>query len=125
MKKPLPDDAAVQAAMDGVLTECETLGRRATVTLVKDRLGITHATFYRNYPALITWFQQQNKGRAATQVSRKNSAADDLARLRRDNSDLKKLVAIYANAIRQRTLDNAAMKAELDKTSGVTTLRPQ
>jgi hypothetical protein len=125
VKKPLPDDAAVQAAMDGVLTECETLGRRATVTSVEDRLGIAHATFYRNYPALIAWFQQQNRGRAATQVSRSDSAADDLARLRRDNSDLRKLVAIYANAIRQLTLDNAAMTAELDKTSGVTTLRPR
>ncbi|MDJ0363415.1 hypothetical protein [Rhodococcus sp. H29-C3] len=125
-KKPLPDDSAVQAAMASVLSESAASGRRATITSVEARLGITHATFYRNYPALIDWFQTQQRNRgSATPRAGTESATETLVRIRRENSDLKSLAAVYAEAIRQLTLDNAELRTQLEGISGVTTLRPR
>ncbi|MFE5587209.1 hypothetical protein [Kitasatospora sp. NPDC056531] len=44
------------------------------------------------------------------------------ARVRRENSDLRKLVRIYAEAIRQLTIDKAALEDELQALNGVTVL---
>lgn len=112
--------------MASVLAESAASGRRATITSVEARLGITHATFYRHYPALIDWFHtQQANRRSAILRDEIDSTTILLIRLRHDNADLKKLVAVYAEAIRQLTIDNADLRTQLEEISGVTTLRPR
>ena len=49
-------------------------------------------------------------------------ALDDLARLRRENTDLRKQVRIYAEAIRQLTLDKEALEERLQSFERVTSL---
>lgn len=45
--------------MAELLSAAQRGSRRPTATAVEKRLGITHATFYRNYPEPIAWFRQQ------------------------------------------------------------------
>ncbi|MFI2208172.1 hypothetical protein [Streptomyces sp. NPDC020141] len=124
MNRPLPADEQVRTAMETELNESQALGRRATVSSVEKQLGITHATFYRNYPDQIQWFKSQLDARrqAGTTAKDTTKREDDLARLRRENTDLRKQLRIYAEAIRQLTLDKAALEDELHGLGGVTSL---
>lgn len=126
MIRNAPDDEQVRAAMDQVLAEADSSGRRPTVTAVEERLGITHATFYRNYPDLIDWFKQQVAVlRDAAKPSRTTSGSDPaeiMARLRRENEDLRRLVKIYAESIRQLTVDNTALRTAVNDQAGITDL---
>src|SRR4029453_6166975 len=107
--RPLPTNDEVRLAMDLVLRESAETGRRPTITAVEHRLGVAHPTFYRNYPELIDWFKQQAQGRTATPQGETGAAQGDpargVARLRRENEDLRRLTKLYAEAIRQLTLD--------------------
>jgi hypothetical protein len=87
-------------------------------------LGVTHTTFYRNYPEPIAWFKSQLADRHRSVAAPTDSARADgeTARLRRENSDLRKLVRIYAEAIRRLTVDKAALEDDLQALSGVTSL---
>jgi hypothetical protein len=53
VKRALPDADTVKAAIDMVLEEAVTRGRRPTVTAIERRLAIPHATFHRHYADLI------------------------------------------------------------------------
>ncbi|MFE0778853.1 hypothetical protein [Streptomyces sp. NPDC058861] len=124
MNRPLPTDEQVRTAMEAELDESHDLGRRATVSKVEKRLGVTHATFYRNYPDQIDWFKSQLDARRQATVTVKDTAKreDDLARLRRENTDLRKQVRIYAEAIRQLTLDKATLEDKMQALEGIASL---
>ncbi|MFC6061461.1 hypothetical protein [Streptomyces ochraceiscleroticus] len=124
MNRPLPTEEQVRSAMTAELAESEASDRRATVTNVEKQLGVTHATFYRNYSDLIEWFKAQLVARRQEAVTEKAASKreDDLARLRRENTDLRKQVRIYAEAIRQLTLDKSALEDELQGVTGITRL---
>ena len=124
MNRPLPTEEQVRSAMTAELAESEANGRRTTVTNVEKQLGVTHATFYRNYPDLIEWFKAQLAARRQERVTEKDTTKreDDLARLRRENTDLRKQVRIYAEAIRQLTLDKAVLEDKLQSLEGVSSL---
>lgn len=120
------DDDEVRLAMRLVLRESAETGRRPTITAVERRLGITHATFYRNYADLIGWFKQQLQDQQAagprdTGAERRDPATE-IVRLRRENEDLRALTKLYAEAIRQLTLDYAELEARVTAQAGVTTL---
>lgn len=121
MNRPLPTDEQVRTAMEAELDESQVHGRRATVSNVEKQLGITHATFYRNYPDHIQWFKSRLDARRQATTTTKHTAKreDDLARLRRENTDLRKQVRIYAEAIRQLSLDKAALEDRLQAFEGV------
>jgi AcrR family transcriptional regulator len=120
----LPTDEQVRTVMEAELGESRSLGRRATVSNIEKQLGVTHATFYRNYPDQIEWFKSQLDAMHKTTTTAKDSSKreDDLARLRRENTDLRKQLRIYAEAIRQLTLDKAALEDEHQALTGVTRL---
>lgn len=124
MNRPPPTDEQVRTAMEAELDERQALGRRATVSRVERQPGITHATFYRNSPDQIAWFKSQLDARRQATTTAKDTTKreDDLARLRRENTDLRKQLRIYAKAIRQLTLDKAALEDELQSWEGVTSL---
>jgi hypothetical protein len=111
MRRQLPADDQVITVMERVLAQAAENGRRATVTAVEKALGIPHATFDRNYRHLIEDFrqraqQQATAARTAEPVSTCNDPGQVVQRLRRENEDLRRLVKIYAESIRQLTLDH-------------------
>ncbi|MEU3466064.1 hypothetical protein ABZ721_39780 [Streptomyces sp. NPDC006733] len=116
MKPPIPDADTVRTAMDVVLAEAAAAGRRATVTAVERRLGITHATFYRHHQDLITSYfqplatparQPEEPPPAAGQRAQGN-----LRRLRQENADLRQTLHLYEEAIRSLTLENNALRTQ-------------
>jgi hypothetical protein len=121
----LPTDDQVRQAMTRVLAQARQTGRRPTVTAVEHELGITHPTFYRNYPDLITWFRQQAATPDHAPAPATSKADPEPGNLRRENRELRTRVALYAEAIRQLTLDNTALRAELDAHAKVIDLSAQ
>ena len=127
MRRQLPADDQVTVVMERVLAEAAENGRRATVTAVERVLGIPHATFDRNYRHLAEDFRQRAQRQAAAArpagpVSAGNDPAQVMQRLRRENEDLRRLVKIYAESIRQLTLDHLELEAKLNTAVGVTAL---
>jgi len=128
-RRQLPSNDEVRLAMKLVLGESAETGRRPTITAVERRLDITHPTFYRNYPELIGWFKQQLQDQRAARQGEAGTArmdpAAETARLRRENEDLRTLAKLYAEAIRQLTLDHAELQAKVNAQAGVTSLTPR
>lgn len=125
MSRQLPDEDQVRQIMAELLSAAQHGGRRPTVTAVEKCLGVTHATFYRNYPELILWFRQQAATLAPNpDAPRRNGSDTDqtLARLRRENGDLRRTVKIYAEAIRQLTLDNEQLYTQVKANAKVVDL---
>jgi hypothetical protein len=124
--RQLPSNDEVRLAMDLVLQESAKTGRRPTITAVEDLLDIAHPTFYRNYPELIDWFKQQRHEQTAPRQAERTMAgrdpAGEMARLRRENQELRTITKLYAEAIRQLTLDHAELEAKVNAHAGVTTL---
>lgn len=123
----MPTDDAVKLAMDVVLREAQTAGRRPTIAAVERRLDVTHATFYRNHTDLITWFKQQaNEGRGipagSVVTAAEQSTEQALASLRQENTQLRRTVTIYAEAIRQLTLDYEELRGTAQAQTGVANL---
>ncbi|WP_370666360.1 hypothetical protein [Streptomyces sp. IBSBF 2507] len=115
MKRTLPDADTVKAAIDAVLEEAANSRRRPTVAAIERRLGIPHATFHRNYVDLIdTHFRPRiSAPRAAMPTDRPQAAEakeDNLRRLRQENTDLRRTLALYEEAIRQLSLENHALR---------------
>lgn len=127
MRQPLPADDQVNAVMARVLSQATETGRKATVTAVERNLGIPHATFDRNYRHLIDDFRQRAHDQAATaKRTRATSSGQDpdqaIQRLRRENEDLRRLVKIYAESIRQLTLDHLELETKLHAAADIAVL---
>ena len=122
----LPTDDDVRTAMNLVIQEASDARRRPTITAVERQLGITHPTFYRNFPDLISWFKEQIEVKQATTtpdpVNAPIDPAAQMANLRRENEDLRRRARIYAEAVRQLTLDNATLQSALNAQAQVTDL---
>ncbi|MEU3787380.1 hypothetical protein [Streptomyces sp900129855] len=116
MKRALPDADTVKAAIDTVLEEAATRGHRPTVTAVERHLGIPHATFHRHYADLIdTRFRPHIPATAPPVVQAESSGADErreanLARLRKENTELRRTLTLYEEAIRKLALENEALR---------------
>ncbi|WP_405906469.1 hypothetical protein OG742_12370 [Streptomyces sp. NBC_00828] len=120
-------DDEVQLAMNLVLREAQETGRRATITAVERRLDVKHATFYRNFPHLIAWFQEQADAQRNTtkpeQDPKRNKTPEDvIADLRRENTQLRRTLSIYAEALRQLTLDYEEVRSQVQQSTRVTDL---
>lgn len=127
MTRPILTDDEVQLAMNLVLREAQETGRRATITAVERRLDVKHATFYRNFPHLITWYQEQvdaqrNAAKPEHDVERPKLQEDVIADLRRENTKLRRTVTIYAEALRQLTLDYQEVRSQVQDSAHVTDL---
>lgn len=111
-----PSAQQVRTAMEQVLAEAATEGRQPSVSALARRLGIKHATFYRNYRDQVEEFKALTQAsRPAPDTPRARAATDpgEIARLRRDNEELRRTVRIYAEAIRQLTCDNEDLYAQV------------
>ncbi|MFC8201663.1 hypothetical protein ACFUTV_40735 [Streptomyces sp. NPDC057298] len=113
MKRALPGADTVKAAIDTVLDQAAATGRRPTVTAIERHLGIPHATFYRDYSDLIdTHFRPRipEAGPPAPGEATSERTETNLHRLRQENTDLRRTLALCEEAIRQLTLENAALR---------------
>ncbi|MEU7306078.1 hypothetical protein [Streptomyces sp. NPDC007206] len=113
MKRALPTADTVKTAIDTVLAEAAARGRRPTVTAIERLLGIPHATFHRHYADLIdTHFRPRIPKLATTRAAPAVDARAEtnLSRLRRENTDLRRTLALYEEAIRQLAVENAALR---------------
>jgi len=123
--RPLPNDDEVRTVMDTVLKESEEAGRHPRISAVEKRLGIPHATFYRNYPHLIEEFKlgtaERRKDRTVT-VDLPPTPTEVIARLRREKEDARRTIAVYAEKIRQLSLENNELQAKAHRMEGVTVL---
>lgn len=127
MTRPTLTDDEVQLAMNLVLREAQETGRRATITAVERRLDVKHATFYRNFPHLITWFQEQvdaqrNVAKPEHDAERPKPQEDVITDLRRENTRLRRTLTIYAEALRQLTLDYQEVRSQVQDSAHVTDL---
>lgn len=127
MRRQLPSDEHVKDTMVMVLKDSEENGHRATVTAVERTLEIPHATFARNYPHLIEWFKAAvAESRAAVQSRPSKPRAKDpdevLQRLRTENTELRKIVNIYAAEIQRLTLENDRLTTSLNEASKIRSL---
>lgn len=116
MKRVLPDNDTVKVAIDTVLEEAFANGRRPTVTAIERLLGIPHATFHRHYAGLLdTHFRPRiPAAQAETRTDRPQTderREANLRRLRWENSDLRRILALYEEAIRQLSLENDALRS--------------
>ncbi|GAA4555975.1 hypothetical protein ACFYN9_38610 [Streptomyces collinus] len=116
MKRALPDADTVKAAIDTVLEEAATRGHRPTVTAIERRLGIPHATFHRHYADLIdTYFRPHVPATTPTTAQAQSSEPDErreanLARLRKEKTELRRTLTLYEEAIRQLAIENEALR---------------
>jgi AcrR family transcriptional regulator len=118
-------EQAVSAAADDVLAEARRAGRRATVTALAEKVGMTRPTLYRNHPGLVADFLERatDLHRAAPPRRTANQQLQNkLSRLRQENKDLRRHVAIYEDHIRRLATDNARLREELGQRSGVSDL---
>ena len=125
MTSQLPNDDEVRAAMATVLKESEEAGRHPRISAVEKRLGIPHATFYRNYPHLIEEFKLHTAERRKSTVVAVDlppTPAETIARLRREKEDGLRTIALYAERIRQLTVENDELQARVQRLEGVTVL---
>ncbi|MFD5506806.1 hypothetical protein ACFWIB_03400 [Streptomyces sp. NPDC127051] len=128
MTRPTLTDDEVELAMNLVLREAQDNGRRPTITAVEKRLDVRHATFYRNFPHLIDWFKQQADAQRETAAAAeaptkpRTDPADVISDLRRENTQLRRTVAVYAEALRQLTLDYAEVRGQVQQSSHVSDL---
>ncbi|MFJ7249782.1 hypothetical protein ACIQWA_34810 [Kitasatospora sp. NPDC098652] len=129
MMLELPTDAEVKQAMDEVLAQAAQSGRVATVTAVERKLGMRHATFYRHFqPMIAEYFRpraQPDSTPAMLATTDEPNASQTMARLRQENTELRKLVNIYAETIRQPTIDNTNLEAKIQTLNGITRLKPR
>ncbi|MBV6695606.1 hypothetical protein KV557_00505 [Kitasatospora aureofaciens] len=66
---------------------------------------VTHATYYQNFPHLIDWFKEEANPRQVPESpegepSRARTPQEISTDLRRENTRLRRTVAIYAEALR-------------------------
>ncbi|MER5380796.1 hypothetical protein ABT040_11000 [Streptomyces sp. NPDC002688] len=127
MTRPTLTEDDVKLAMDLVLREGQETGRRPTITAVERCLDVRHATFYRNFPHLISWFKEEVGTSRNTpkpeQIHKTTKAPEDtIAALRRENAQLRRTLAIYAEALRQLTLDYEEVHSQVQQSAQVTDL---
>ncbi|MFH9967658.1 hypothetical protein ACH4PR_40905 [Streptomyces mirabilis] len=127
MTQPTLTEDEVRTAMNIVLRQAREAGRRPTVSAVERRLGVKHATFYRNFPHLIDWFKQESSSHdqapaAEPDGRQRKTPIEVITDLRRENTQLRRTVAVYAEALRQLTLDYEESRSKVQQKAGVTTL---
>ncbi|MGW3021319.1 hypothetical protein [Streptomyces longwoodensis] len=127
MTRPTLTDDEVKLAMDLVLRECQETDRHPTITAVERRLDVRHATFYRNFPHLIAWFKEQadtarNTPKPEQDTKKAKTPDDTISDLRRENTQLRRTLGIYAEALRQLTLDYEKVRSQVQQSAHVTDL---
>ncbi|MEU3475491.1 hypothetical protein [Rhodococcus sp. NPDC006774] len=120
----LPSEQDVRRVMTEHLEDAAAAGGRATVIGLARRLGLPNATFWRHYPAIAA---ELRAAPVATPIATRHDDRTELLasnkRLQRDNATLTQDLTLALSVIQRLTLDNHALRKELETTSGVTSLQ--
>jgi AcrR family transcriptional regulator len=126
MRADLPSETQVRAAMTALLTDAAAGGARPTVTALARRVGVSRPGLYRNFRPLVDELLQTTTSRPEPDRPRRHQATrdleDTLARLRRRCDEQERHLRIYAEVIRQLTVDNTRLRSQLEQRVGVVDL---
>jgi hypothetical protein len=122
-RKPAPDEARVREALAQMRIEAESGTTRVSVLGLARCLGMSNATFWRNYREIATEIRQapetSGKPTRASQPGNEAKLADRNASLRRERDALAgQLEAVLAH-LRRLTTDNARLRGELEAARAV------
>ena len=116
---------AISAAADEVLAEALQARKRATVTALAERAAMTRPTLYRNHPGLVADFLDRAAEQRRIVPPRRTASQqlqNKLSRLRQENEDLRRHIAIYEEHIRRLATENARLRDELAQLGDVSDL---
>ena len=125
-RKPAPDEARVREALAQMRAEADAGTTRVSVFGLARRLGMSNATFWRNYREIATEIRQapQTPGKPARASQPGNEAklAGQNASLRRERDALAGQLEAALAHLRRLTTDNARLREELEAVRAVSHL---
>jgi AcrR family transcriptional regulator len=119
--------AQVRQVAATLLDEARAGASRPTISELARRAGIARPTLYRNHPDIIADFLSHTpaaRRQAGAQHPPRPSQqlAEQTARLRQQNEELRRHVDLYEEHIRRLTIENNRMRSQLAQLSNVTVL---
>lgn len=119
---PLPTETEITAVIEALTREDPS--HPPAVLAVAARLGLSNATFWRRFPQLAQTLADTRKDalRDRTRAPERPAPelpAAELARLRNDNARLESEVRAAAAEVQRLTLENYALRTQLEQASGV------
>ena len=124
--KPAPDEARVRETLAQMRAEADVGTTRVSVLGLARRLGMSNATFWRNYREIATEIRQapETSGKPARGPQPGNEAklAGQNTRLRRERDALAGQLEAALAHLRRLTTDNARLREELEAARAVSHL---
>ncbi|HET6478575.1 MAG TPA: hypothetical protein VFG35_00835 [Actinoplanes sp.] len=119
----LPSIDEVEKAKDAVIAEADASAKRPSVLTLARRLGLSNTTLRRHFPDIVREIstrrhQQANPDGKPSTTS--PIATEAMARLRRENNDLKTQLEIAIASIHRLALDNHELRGALEAATKVT-----
>ncbi len=125
-RKPVPDEARVREALAQMRIESESGTTRVSVLGLARRLGMSNATFWRNYREIAIEIRQaaETSGEPARASRPGNEArlVGQNASLRRERDVLAGQLEAALAHLRRLTTDNARLRGELEAARAVSHL---
>jgi hypothetical protein len=119
----LPTDDDVRRVMREYLDEAKASNIRATVIGLARRLNLSNGTFWRQFPAIAEELKSESMTTPPPeQRSDRVDLRADNASLRRRNASLTDDIALATASIQRLTLENRALRAELENVSKVVSI---
>jgi transposase-like protein len=125
-RKPLPGEQDVRDALAQMRAEAAEGGVAVSVLGLARRLGISNATFWRNFREIATEIRQAPA--PATRPAAKGPSArdpgleDQNSRLRRERDQIAGQLEAALGHLRRLTTDNARLHGELEAARGISRL---
>ncbi|HWL76507.1 hypothetical protein [Microbacterium sp.] len=119
---PLPTETEITAVVEALTREDPS--RPPAVLAVAARLGLSNATFWRRFPQLAQTLADtrrvalRDRARTPERPVHELPVAE-LARLRNDKARLVNEVRVAAAEVQRLTLENQALRTQLEQSSGV------
>jgi hypothetical protein len=125
--RPVPDEARVREAVAQMRAEADSGTARVSVLGLARRLGMSNATFWRNYREIAIEIRQAPETAAgnparASQPANEAKLADQNTRLRRERDALARQLEAALAHLRRLTTDNARLREELEAARSVSHL---
>lgn len=119
---PLPTETEITAVVEALTREDPS--RPPAVLAVAARLGLSNATFWRRFPQLAQTLADTRRDALRHRAGTPEGAAHELpvvelARLRNDKARLEGEVRAAAAEVQRLTLENYALRTQLEQASGV------
>ena len=125
-RKPAPDEARVRETLAQMRAEADAGTTRVSVLGLARRLGMSNATFWRNYREIATEIRRApetaGKPARASQAGNEAELADRNASLRQERGALAGQLEAALAHLRRFTMDNARLREELEAARAVSHL---